>query len=225
MPQSLYEQIGRPAGPDPEEEKSLESYRIDPTGAKIGAPEPQHIKALRMLFGLAGGNDPNTATLAPAALGLSLKNPKNVAKIIQMMKKISPQLSADIPEEAREGASFMMAKYPKFSRLTQGEFAPMKGTAVGGYDPGTNKAVVDMNLKAPETVNTIAHESAHGWQNKRGQVDFNKYITPEKDVLGYWNQPAEVNARKAGGTAEGTYNKFYELLMKMMEQKHGGTIE
>lgn len=59
-----------------------------------------------------------------------------------------------------------------------------------------------------EFLRTVAHESTHGLQKltpSKYDKYLKNYITPQEDFEGYYNQLAEVNARKAENTAEFAY--------------------
>lgn len=94
---------------------------------------------------------------------------------------------------------------------------PGKGNA-GIYSQDTRRITLDQkDLENCNTIkelshlrNTVLHETFHAYQHQciEGKIqhsnptevevwreNFKNYITPDEDIVGYWNQPVEVSAR------------------------------
>lgn len=218
-PPTLYEQGGRPAGPDPASQPSLEHYRINPGQAQAAAPESGVTKALHSMFNMAGGDDPNSAAMAPSILGLSMKNPKNAFKLARMMMQLLPEGAN--ASQAQQSLAYMMSKYPKLSGIPKeialGDMA--KAPGAGPFTRGMygNKMIqIDQGLNNREAVGTLGHELTHAMQDKRNPNFLRLYEMLDQNY-GYRNNPLEVNARKGGSTAQSTLDKFLQHMRSKIE--------
>ncbi len=193
----------------------LESYRIDPQGAKISA-DSTSARLTRQLFNLFGGNDPNSATLAPMPLGLSLKNPKNVTKMYEMISKNYAENASNLPgdKETKLALEYLKVKYPKLSNLVNGMWAKELGPVTQGqYDPLTKEISVGNQAMYP--VQTGGHELVHALQHRKNPA-FDTVYDAMSNQYGYRNNPYEVAARQGGATAHNTFQDFRSQIMQLL---------
>ena len=56
--------------------------------------------------------------------------------------------------------------------------------------------LMDCNYGFLRTVDLVAHELRHAWQDNNNMIDINNYTSIEKDYKKYMNDPIEVDARE-----------------------------
>ncbi len=197
-------------------QQQLEAYKIDPNMPKADEEHPW-LKAARWVFDQMGGSNPD-AGVNPIA-GLSLKNPANIEKLLQMMANdTTPGAYTD---RGKQAFAFMKAKYPKLfgipSNIVErntlggrtGEYVPFSkmvkiSNSQKGYFPSRN-----IPQTTEDMVNSLGHEIVHSLQQKRGAWNtFDEY----KATGPYHENPFEFGADRGGDTAKTAYQRFIDML-------------